>query len=179
MKGTDMLGENSTLPSIHQTWTLVRNQKKKRKIQKRIRYEDEDSQYSPPAPPLNFPRASACHSPDVGAPGEDDATLSTTSNTIISNYDLVHGSPFPQVSRQCTRLQQQPTPAVKKVISPSDFQREVLTRLTALRLLVQQQTELLTVLSTKYTKECAIQEQDSILKERFENIAPLSASTSL
>ncbi|XP_064462509.1 uncharacterized protein LOC135373196 [Ornithodoros turicata] len=56
--------------------------------------------------------------------------------------------------------------------------REVLTRLTALRLLVQQQTELLTVLSTKYTKECAIQEQDSILKERFENIAALSASTS-
>ncbi|XP_064465156.1 uncharacterized protein LOC135376552 isoform X2 [Ornithodoros turicata] len=44
----------------------------------------------------------------------------------LSNYDLdgpclgvLHGSPFLQVSRQCTRLQQQPTPAVKKVISPS------------------------------------------------------------
>ncbi|XP_064463675.1 uncharacterized protein LOC135374669 [Ornithodoros turicata] len=162
---------------------------KKRRIQRPTRYDDEDVRYSAPTPPLSFPRASTSHSPRNDTPDEDDAALSTVSDTIIDDISdiqaadesvdcgnslrKVHSSASLEIDQERTKQQQQPTRTNRKALPPGEFQHEVLTRLTALRMVLQQQSELLTALSMKCTKDSVILEEGSVFKDQFDDIAAL------
>ncbi|XP_064487635.1 uncharacterized protein LOC135399824 [Ornithodoros turicata] len=147
---------------------------KKRRIQRPTRYDDEDVLYSAPTPPLSFPRASTSHY---------DAALSTMTS-VTSKQQMRALIAETHFEKCIVRLPWRLTKNVQNSNSSRhalienrcllvNFSIEVLTRLTVLRMVLQQQSELLTALSMKCTNDSVILEEGSVFKDQFDDIAAL------
>ncbi|XP_049529074.1 uncharacterized protein LOC119462456 isoform X1 [Dermacentor silvarum] len=124
---------------------------KKRKVRKPFRYcDDDDDSFEVPQPPENFPATMKTTESAADIPGQGDDTNESTRNTEAVNQQSPL-KPSNLVSLEDTKLQQKPP--VSKLLSPAEFQQEVLRCLAALRIVQQQQGELLVGLTSRLSKQ--------------------------
>ncbi|KAL1436886.1 hypothetical protein MTO96_049282 [Rhipicephalus appendiculatus] len=138
---------------------------KKRKIQKPARYVEQEL-CEAPKPPSDFPEG---QEDDIQAGGgmSEDSSDNEDSSFEMTTQEAACG--LANAKEQVYRSPASgPRSHSRKILPEEEFQREVLTRLSVLRIVQQQHGELLTALTTRHTMKDT-DKGPAVIVGRFDN----------